>query len=302
MLVAGVLPGLAGGALGLFLGLMVLGACFAFAEVGLNVQAAQTERALGVAIMNRAHGFWSLGVMTGSLAGVRLANFELNAFWSLALGGGILLPLLIAVSLRLPAFDAAEERSQQSADPWRLPAGLVPIILVVFGATIAEGAMNDWATVYMREASWGGTARDGLAVSVFAGMVTLGRFAGDGICVRSGAVALARASLVLAIAGVAVLIGAYAMWQAIVGFGLVGLGVSTIFPLGVSATARLSPTNQARSVSVMTFGALSGFLIGPPLVGLVAEAAGMRIGFAVLAPGLVVSLALAARLAERPKA
>ena len=197
------------------------------------------------------------------------------ASWScsppLALGGGILLPLLIAVSLRLPAFDAAEERSQQSADPWRLPAGLVPIILVVFGATIAEGAMNDWATVYMREASWGGTARDGLAVSVFAGMVTLGRFAGDGICVRSGAVALARTSLVLALAGVAVLIGAYAMWQAIVGFGLVGLGVSTIFPLGVSATARLSPTNQARSVSVMTFGALSGFLIGPPLIGALAS-------------------------------
>lgn len=78
-------------------------------------------------------------------------------------------------------------------------------------------------------------------------MVTLGRFAGDGICVRSGAVALARTSLVLAIAGVAVLIGASAMWQAIVGFGLVGLGVSTIFPLGVSATARLSPTNKARS-------------------------------------------------------
>ncbi len=298
MLVTGTLPGLAGSAPGLFFGLMALGACFAFAEVGLNVFAAQTEKHFRIVIMNRAHGFWSLGVMLGSLIGVQLAKLEMHAFSTLALAGCGLLPILVAISLRLPAFRAEEESAKDDPGPRRLPTGLIPIILVIFGATVTEGAMSDWATVYMREAPWGGMALDGLAVSVFAGMVAFGRFIGDSINHRLGAVVLARICLILAIAGVSVLVTSSAMWMSFIGFGLVGLGVSTIFPLGISATAQLSDRNQARNISVMTFGALSGFVIGPPVIGLVAEAGSLKLGLGLLVPALVTSLALSARLAK----
>ena len=298
MLMTGTLPGLATGAPGLFISLLALGACFAFAEVGLNVFAAQTERHLGVTIMNRAHGFWSLGIMLGSLIGVQLAGADLTAFPALALAGSVMLPILMLISVRLPDYAATDDAPAKTA-PRPLPPQLFLIILVVFGATMTEGAMSDWATVYMREATWHSTAPDGLAVTIYAGMITFGRFVGDSINIRLGPVFLARFCLVFALTGVVTLVVATGVWMAFVGFGLVGFGVSAIFPLGVSATAQLSETNQARNVSVMTFGALTGFLIGPPMIGLVAEAQGLRFGIGLLLPFLLASLLFSAKLGVR---
>ncbi len=299
MLLTGVLPGLAASPVGLFVGLMLLGTSFAFAEVGLNVLAAQTEKQYQITIMNRAHGFWSLGIMVGSLVGVQMANLDLPALPALAIAGGALLPVLLAITWRLPKQPPHEEADAGEQPQWRLPAGLVPVIIVVFGATLTEGAMSDWATVYMREAPWGGSAIDGLAVSVYAGMITFGRFIGDSINIRLGPVLLARICLLFAISGVSILALSTAMWVSFVGFGLVGLGVSAIFPLGVSATAQLSSQNQARNVSVMTFGALTGFLIGPPMIGLVAELQGLRFGIGLLIPALAISLLMSGRLVRR---
>ena len=299
MLVTGTLPGLAGSPESLFLGLMLLGTSFAFAEVGLNVFAAQTEKQYQITIMNRAHGFWSLGIMLGSLIGVQLANMNLPALQALVTAGCALLPVLLAISWSLPQHTQNQEQADGEPQPWRMPAGLIPVIIVVFGATLAEGAMSDWATVYMREAPWGGSTWDGLAVSVYAGMITLGRFIGDNVNIRLGPVLLARVCLLLAIFGVSILVLSTTMWMSFVGFGLVGLGVSAIFPLGVSATAQLSNQNQARNVSVMTFGALSGFLIGPPVIGLIAELQGLRIGISLLIPVLAISLLMSGRLVRR---
>ena len=237
--------------------------------------------------------------MLGSLSGVQLAQFEWQAFASLALAGCVLFPILILLLVPLPDFRQDMESVAHGRSWAGIPPGLLPIIIVVFGATITEGAMSDWATVYMREADWGGTARDGLAITVYAGMITFGRFVGDSINIRFGPVFLARFCLLFAIIGVLVLVFSNSMKMSLIGFGFVGFGVSAIFPLGVSATSRLSAQNQARNVSVMTFGALTGFLIGPPLIGLVADYQDLRFGLALLLPMLALSFALSGRFAVR---
>ena len=159
--------------------------------------------------------------------------------------------------------------------------------------------MNDWATVYMREAFSGGLNTDGYAVTVFAGMVTFGRFIGDSLNKRFGAVWLARVCLGSAIAGAVTLVLSPAAWVSFVGFGLVGFGVSTIFPLGISASAALSERGEARNVSIMTFGALSGFLIGPPMIGYISELSSLNHAFGFLIPLLIVSLLFSGRLVPK---
>jgi len=302
MLVAGFLPGLATDMRTLFAALFLLGACVAFVEVSLNVFAAMTERCFGVRIMSRAHGFWSLGVALGSLVGIQLARAGLSAGAALMLSAAILLPLLQIVAASLPGKDSAPGDAPEHDDA-RGPVSraLLPIVIVVFGATIVEGAMNDWATVYMRETHWGGTYNDALALTVFTAMVTIGRFSGDAINRRLGAAALARICLGSAIAGIALLVTGHSVWMSFAGFALAGFGVSTIFPLGISASASLSRRGEARNVSVMTFGALSGFLIGPPMIGYVAEATSLKLALGLLLPTLVLSFVLAARLAPRPR-
>ena len=86
------------------------------------------------------------------------------------------------------------------------------------------------------------------------------------------------------------------MLMALTGFALVGLGVATIFPLAISATARLSTQHQARNVSIMTFGALLGFLVGPPIIGFASDVLGLKTALSVIIPVLVISIFYASRL------
>jgi MFS family permease len=156
MLMTGVFPALASSVSDLFVGLMLLGMSFAFVAVGLNVMAAQLEKSYQISIMDRAHGFWSLGIMFGSLGGVQMATLDISVLHALAITSVTLSSILLIISWYEPKQMIPKQAPAKKHEPWRMPSGLFPIIVFVFGATLAEGAMHDWATVYMREAPWGG--------------------------------------------------------------------------------------------------------------------------------------------------
>lgn len=296
MLLAGILPSLASGTASLLVALFIFGVILPFAQVSLNVFAAQVEKKFDVKIMNRAHGFWSMGIMAGSLIGVQLAALGLTAAPSLIITAAILTPILIVIAYALPQIKTAQPKTKaQNALP-QIPTAVWLIAAVVFGATIVEGAMIDWATVYMREIADAISGSEGLAVTVFSGFVTLGRFMGDALNRRFGTVFLVRLCIGSAISGLLVLVAGLGVASAFLGFALVGFGVSTIFPLGVSATAALSDNGEARNVSVMTFGALSGFLVGPPMIGFFADTFSLSTAFLLLLPGLMFSFWFAQRL------
>lgn len=296
MLLAGILPSLASGTASLLVALFIFGVILPFAQVSLNVFAAQVEKKFDVKIMNRAHGFWSMGIMAGSLIGVQLAALGLTAAPSLIITAAILTPILIVIAYALPQIKTAQPKTKaQNALP-QIPTAVWLIAAVVFGATIVEGAMIDWATVYMREIADAISGSEGLAVTVFSGFVTLGRFMGDALNRRFGTVFLVQLCIGSAISGLLVLVAGLGVASAFLGFALVGFGVSTIFPLGVSATAALSDNGEARNVSVMTFGALSGFLVGPPMIGFFADTFSLSTAFLLLLPGLMFSFWFAQRL------
>ncbi len=299
MLLGGILPSLAWGTPTLFVALFTFGLILPFAQVSLNVFAAQVEKKFDVKIMNRAHGFWSMGIMAGSLIGVQLASFGLAATPSLIGVAFVLTPVLIIIAYALPDLKKSQAKSVTNNSLPAIPNAVWLIAAVIFGATIVEGAMIDWATVYMGEVAGTLSGSEGLAVAVFSGFVTLGRFMGDALNNRFGTVYLVRLCLGSAILGLLLLGTGHGVKTAYFGFALVGFGVSTIFPLGVSATAALSNNGEARNVSVMTFGALSGFLIGPPMIGFFAESFSLETAFLLLLPGLVFSFKFARRLSNK---
>ena len=134
-------------------------------------------------------------------------------------------------------------------------------------------------------------------MTVFSGFVALGRFGGDWLKTRFGAVVLARATTLIAIIGLMLLVMPLPVSFALVGFALVGFGISTAFPLGVSAAAGLGDEYEASNIAVMSTVALSGFLISPPIIGVLAEIWSLSTAFAILVPGLILALWLARFLA-----
>ena len=154
--------------------------------------------------------------------------------------------------------------------------------------------MADWAAVYLAErlGDLTVTERAGVAVTIFAAFMAGGRFLGDWLKARLGAVTLARLTVAAAMAGVLVLVLPLPLGMAYVGFALVGFGVSAGYPLGVSAIAALDDRYESANIAMMATVALGGFLVGPPVIGGIAEVASLSWGLAALLPGLALSILL----------
>ncbi|MDA8586231.1 MFS transporter [Rhodobacteraceae bacterium] len=284
----------------LFAALFCLGAGIAFLEVAINVYAGRLEKRERLTIMNRCHGFWALGLATGS------------AFLTLMIGTPwIGLLTLVIVSIVVGVFGARlmpqlGDDETTEAPPKRkindLPRALFFIATFMFLVTLAEGAMADWAAVYLAERLGDANARAGVAVTIFSAFLAGGRFVGDILKVRLGPVLQAKVTTICAVIGLLLLVVPLPLWCAYLGFAMVGFGVSSAYPLGVSAIAALDDRYEASNIAIMATVAMGAFLVGPPLIGLVSEAYSLSIAFATLVPGLLIAVALTRWLrVESPK-
>jgi MFS family permease len=287
----------------LFITLGLVGIAVSTLELGLNVKADQIEKKTGSMIMSTCHGFWGLGIMVGSLIGAGLAGLQIAPHWSIIIVALVSLPFCVIAARALP--NLPEEAAV--ADPDAKPAlglpgrALLGICFFTFGITMTEGAVADWSAVFLRSVFEAEPAQAGLGYSLFALTLAAGRFVGDRLKARYGAVALARVCGVFTIIGVLVVTTAPTELVTLIGFAAIGIGASVGFPLAVTAAASLTDRPAASSVAILSFVALIGFLVGPPMIGFIAEHTGLRLGLATLLPMLVVSLLLTGMLQTRGK-
>jgi len=295
-LIAITLPGWAFSLTSLFFALVVAGTSMSLLELGLNVKADEIERLGGRMIMNTCHGFWSLGVMVGSLAAAGFVAVGLAPGPSQVLFAAAILPVCLWASRLL-----SDERIPEAEPDPSLPKGriaaphpiLIGIAFFVLGTTLTEGAAADWSAVFLRDEYGVSPAFAGFGYTTFALMLTFGRFSGDWMKARFGAAALARTCALLGVAGGLVLFFSQSALMAIGGFALLGFGASVGFPLAVTAAAEAPGKSASGNVAVLTFFALTGFLAGPPVIGFLADAFGLRWGLAILIPALSGSAVLA---------
>ncbi|NKB45743.1 MAG: MFS transporter [Alphaproteobacteria bacterium] len=280
----------------LFFALAAFGIAIAFMEIALNVYAGRVEKSSDRLIMNRCHGFWALGLMTGSIVATS-GSQVISPLGIMAIISVASATLGVGAAFTLPKVGEAEEkRDLPRRKLSQLPSALLAIGSFMFLVTLTEGAMADWAAVYLSERLNSNLLEAGIAVTIFSGFMAAGRFSGDFLKLRFGALILARGSVSLAAVGLLFLVLPLPLAFAYIGFAFVGLGVAAGYPLGVSAVSALDDTYEAGNVAIMATCALAGFLVGPPLIGFLADAFSLRVSFAVLIPGLVLCLILAKRL------
>lgn len=294
--VAAFLPLLANSQVMLFFALTAFGATHAFMEVGLNVYAGRIEKKAAAHIMNRCHGFWALGLMMGSFLATSGAG-ALGPVGIMAIVAGVSTVVGMFAARVLPKMgeEGAEHVARRRSFS-QMPRALLAIGGFMLMVTLAEGAMADWSAIYLSERQSIDVTEAGIAVTIFAGFMAFGRFLGDWLKQRFGALILARGSVAMALVGLLCLIAPLPLAFAFIGFALLGLGVASGYPLGVSAVAALGDDHEASNVAIMSTCALMGFLIGPPVIGFLADAYGLRFGFAAMIPGLLVCFYLASWL------
>ena len=156
--------------------------------------------------------------------------------------------------------------------------------------------MADWASVYVKEMLGPEAQGTGYGFGLFAAFMALGRFFGDNLKIKLGTIIVARVFVILSILGLIILVTADDLWLALVGFALTGMGVSVGFPLAVTSASSIDDKREASYVAFLSLIALIGFLVGPPIIGFVANATNLKTGFIMLFPGLLLSFFMSSKL------
>lgn len=266
-------------------------------DVAMNSNAVEVERRLGRAIMSSSHGFWSLGGFVGGTLGSWLIAHVSAEAQALSTSAAMLATILIA--LRFLRGEPPHPVTQDAPRARLLPreAGIWLLGVMALFCVVPEGAVLDWAAIYLGQELAASPFAAGLGFAFFSGAMALVRFAGDGIRNRFGAVATLRASGLVGAAGL--LIGALAPTApvAIAGFALAGLGVANMVPILFSAAGNYPGQRAGAAMAAVTMLGYAGILVVPALIGWLAEHVGFRYTYGGLATLLIVVMPLAGRAA-----
>ncbi|KKB78659.1 MFS transporter [Devosia soli] len=287
--------------LAFFLLLVPVGLTIGTIEIIINVEADRVEHAIGRRIMSRAHAFWSLGFFAAGLVGSFIAQSGLEVHIHLML----MIPVVIlATLLVLGRFEPAPHRSGGSVDePPRFARPTLPIMALVgvcLSAMLMEGAGIDWSAIYMRNLFDAEPFFAGLAVATVAGSQGVARFFADSFVERFSPVLVARALLTLLGIGVLLAFFAPVAWVAYLGFALIGVGSSALFPLAMSAAAQQTDRPASVNVAALAQFSFTAFLLGPPLLGYIAEHFGIQWVFGVGFPLVLLGFVTAHVLGPKP--
>lgn len=284
--------------------LLVMGAVLLFGgmlggmDVSMNSNAVAVERSLRRAIMSSCHGFWSLGGVVGAgLGGIVLEHMG-------ELAHAALITLLFAgvLSYGLPRMLQDKPSEAESKGPLRLPRSPMPYIigLMAMCCMVPEGAIIDWAAVYLQREMGASQSLAGFGFAACAAAMAVMRFMGDVLRQRLGPVSMMRLSAVIAMAGLGIGGLAPNAYIAIVGFGFAGIGIANLVPIAFSAAGNLPSLAPGVGLSVVTIMGYSGILLAPGGIGFLAESISFSNIYLGLAGLLFVPLLLSplARFAE----
>jgi len=282
--------------------LFVAGFLAGMLEINLNLQADRIEALLGRRVMNRAHGMWSLGFFVTALvaAGLRQAGLPVTVHTGIA----FILVVLVA-SLLLRRMTDAPVRPDATAPVAGAPRlalpnlGLLPLCIIAVAAFLIEGTGIDWSVIYMRDTFDVAPFVGGLSLTLFTALMALGRLFADPVVDRFGPRAVATTMLAVAACGSLAIGLAPHPYVALCGFGLIGLGCSSVYPLAVSAAAQRTDRPSGVNVAALAQVSFVVFFLGPPLLGFVAEHFGIRLSYLLVLPVIVGGLLLTGALAPR---
>ena len=279
--------------------LFVFGWAAATMEVSMNTQAVVVEQALGRPVMTSFHALFSIGGMIGSVLGGVAAALRLSPTLHLVL----LLPLLVgstAYATRRLLPDLSARAAPRVPIPWtRHLASLWGLGAIAFCVLMGEGAMADWGAVYVGGLPGVSPGLAAAGYAVFSVAMAAGRLLGDHIRTRLPEPVIVRRGALLASVGLFAGLVRGALPGALAGFACAGLGFSTIFPILTWRAGRVSGVAPQAGIAAVTAIGYSGFLMGPPIIGLLAQLSSLRLGLCVI-PLLSVIAAVLTRTALAP--
>ncbi|MCY9784435.1 MFS transporter [Nocardiopsis sp. EMB25] len=286
---------------------LVLGSADAWTDSAQNAHGLRVQRRYGRTIINTFHAVWSMAAVAGGVVGATMAGLGVPVLAHL---GGVALMLvcvnLWASRMLLPGPEHSEREDGAVGGDGRrtrVPARgalllLLLGVLLVFAAGIEDSAAS-WGAVYMTTELSAPLFLAAMPFVACQAMMTLGRLVGDRVTDRFGAAAVGAGCGLLAAGGMALALVAAHPVAAVVGFGIMGLGVSTLFPLTLAAAGDVPGVRTGDGLAVVGWLGRAGLLVFPPLVGFLADTATLGTALWVVSAAGAAAFLLAPALRPR---
>ena len=289
LLAAGIAPSAVFFALGLFVG----GAMDAITDVAQNAHSLRVQRGYGRSIINSFHAIWSIGAVTGGSMSAAAIALGLPLGIHLAISAIVFaIVSLAALRMCLPGRDDVTEEDAV-ADGAELGGALrrvgartvfilAALVLISIAGAVVEDAGMSWATLYL------GASLEAPAVIAATGYIALvgaqfvGRMIGDRMVDRFGQRGVARAGGLIIAVGMGLALAVPTVPVTILGFALAGFGSATLIPAALQRADELPGLRHGAGITIVSWLLRLGFLLSPPVVGFIADNAGLRAGLLVV--------------------
>lgn len=265
--------------------LIIVGMCLSVTNVAMNTCVTSLEHQYSINIMSTCHGMFSAGLMFGSIAASILRGMKIEPVLQMAVIAVVITAMVLLlrpIILGIHEEKITEEESGQAK--FILPKGaLLLMILISLCTNVTEGTMADWTAVYMRDIVQTDDYFIGWGLAGYSMFMSLGRFVGDALIPRFGGNAVLRTGGIIAALGITLAIIFPYTITAILGFTLVGAGVSCGAPILYGSAARVPGMAKGAGLATMNTFSMGGFLAGPVLIGFISKSINLPFAFSIVA-------------------
>ncbi|WP_309642342.1 MFS transporter [Flavobacterium sp.] len=287
-----ILPGLATADWHLAIGLFLFGFFGNFCNIAVNTQGVYTQQLFTKPIMGSFHGSWSLAGFCGALLGLLMLAFKLSPLQHFVVAFTIVSLIIVFNYKYIIKSKSKQEEAKTKYSFFKNPdKTLLWLGVVCFCGMASEGIMFDWSGVYFKEIIKAPGALVVLGYTTFMITMASGRFFSDILVGKYGAKRVLMASGIVISFGFYMAVLLPFLIPCTIAFMLIGFGVSNVVPIifNVAGNNEKVPT----SIALTTVSSISflGFLIGPPLIGYIAELTSLKYSFAIIGIfGLFISI------------
>lgn len=264
--------------------LILCGCGISITNVAMNTCVGAIEHHFEIKIMSTCHGMFSLGLMFGSICSSFFGGMGLLPGIYMSIIGALLFLVLLLAQKNIFLIKDETHEENNPKSKFSFPRGSF-LLMIIIGlcVNITEGTMADWSAVFMRDVVKTSTYFEGWGMAGYSLFMALGRLIGDKIIPRFGANRILFYGGILSIVGILVVIIFPYTFSAIVGFAMVGAGVSCGAPILYASAARVPNMAKGSGLAIMNTFAMGGFLFGPVLIGFISKATTLSIAFAFIA-------------------
>ena len=264
----------------------IFGLCYGSFEISCNLYASNLEKREKKSMMSGFHAFWSLGVLTGSIATSLFLEWNISFLNNVVTYVIILLPLNIFIVLRLH-IDQIENTENKHTIFFIWPLLIFILALIAMVNALTEGSVDAWGALYMRDFIQVDGFLIGLATVSFNIFMVIGRLSGDWLRDRIGVYNFLTILFITSILSLYILYSFDSILAALCGFALLGIGTSAIIPIAYSLAGKAEGVDSGAAIAIISIAVYGTFMGAPATLGIIANNYGVN---SIFFPILIIFL------------